>query len=51
MVEVRTRRREMGQIVISNWDLENLLFKSMYDVEYGRYASRSGLKLPSYEVF
>ena len=42
MVELRTRKREMGRFIMRNWDLENFVCESIYHPQYGKYESRSG---------
>jgi hypothetical protein len=43
IVVLRTRMREMGQIIVGNWDIENFVCESIYHPQYGRYESRSGV--------
>jgi hypothetical protein len=43
IVELRTRRREMGGFIIRNLDLEIFVCEAIYHPRYSRYESRSGV--------
>jgi len=42
MVELRTGKREMGEIIMRNWDIENFMCGSIDHPQYRRYESQSG---------